>query len=127
MDSFGCRLAQFIDNSGLSRAEFAKALSVSQAYVSQMCAGIRVPSDRIISAICRIFHINEEWLRTGQGQMLEQLDEDQNLVEFMSGLLNECPDSFKRRFISVVSKLDNNGWAVLEQIADELAREDTDH
>lgn len=127
MDSFGSRISLFIESKdGLTRADFAKAIGISQAYVSQMCSGVRIPSDRTVSDICRIFHVNEHWLRTGEGEMLEKLDEDQELVEFMTGLLNDCPDSFRRRFISVVSKLDNNGWAVLEQIANELANNKTD-
>lgn len=28
------------------------------------------PSERTLLDICRVFHVNEDWLRTGQGDML---------------------------------------------------------
>ena len=111
---------------GLTLDSFGQKIGITMAAVSNIENGRSNPSNQVLLAICREFHVSETWIRTGEGEMMDQLDEDQELVEFMSGLLTDCPDSFRRRFISVVSKLDTNGWAVLEQIANELANNKTD-
>ena len=36
--------------------------------------GKKKPGNRLISDICREFHINEEWLRTGKGEMHQTVD-----------------------------------------------------
>ena len=100
---------------------FGQRIGITMAAVSNIENGRSNPSNQVVLSICREFHVNEHWLRTGEGEMMEQINEDQDLAEWMGELLHDCPDSFRRRFISVVSKLDTKGWEVLEQIADELA------
>lgn len=127
MSTIGERIARFIDETeGLTRTKFAETVGISPAYVSQICSGVRVPSDRTVSDICRLFKVNEDWLRTGDGDKQASLSEDEQLVEFMTDLMAESSDSFRRRFISVVSELDADGWAFLEDIADKLAKKKTD-
>ena len=41
-----------------------------------MLLGKKIPSDRTIADICREFNINENWLRTGEGEMRIQLTEN---------------------------------------------------
>lgn len=126
MGTIGERIAQLIDETNnLTRTKFAETLGISQAFVSQICSGVRVPSDRTISDICRVFKVNETWLRDGVGPMKTELTQDEQLVEFMTDLMAESSDSFRRRFIAVVSELDAEGWAFLEKIADELAKKKT--
>lgn len=127
MSTIGERIAHFIDDTdGLTRTKFAEAVKISPAYVSQICSGARTPSDRTVSDICKKFKISEEWLRNGNGDMHDVLSEDDDLMAFMSDLMRESSDSFRRRFISVVSELDADGWAFLEKIADELAKKKAD-
>lgn len=125
MHSIGARVSHIIEKNNLTKTAFALKVGLSQPFVSQICAGTKEPSDRTISDICRLFKINEDWLRTGNGDMQASLTEDEQLVEFMTDLMAESSDSFRRRFISVVSELDADGWAFLEKIADELAKKKT--
>lgn len=121
MSTIGERIADLIEQTeGLNRARFAEKLEVSQAFVSQMCSGARMPSDRTIADICRVFHVNEQWLREGTGSMLIQRTASDELAEFTAELQRE--DSFRRRFISVLATLDPEDWAVLKKMADELAK-----
>lgn len=120
------RIKELRKSLNMTQEAFGAKIGITLAAVSNIEKGRSNPSNQVVLAICREFHVREGWLRSGEGEMMEQLDKDQELVEFMSGLLNECPDSFKRRFISVVSDLDENGWAVLEHIADQLAKKETD-
>lgn len=53
----------------LSQAEFAARLNMSQNAVTRYEAGNRAPRAAIISLICRVYNVREEWLRYGTGEM----------------------------------------------------------
>lgn len=66
------RLRLIRKQSGLNQQGMADKLSISQTHVSALENGIKNLTDRLIADYCREFGINEEWLRTGEGEMFEQ-------------------------------------------------------
>lgn len=53
----------------MTQEQFANAISVKAASVSMWESGARNPTDMAINSICREFMVNEEWLRSGKGDM----------------------------------------------------------
>ena len=66
------RLKQLRLALGKSQKDFAAAIHISQPSYTQYETGIRPPRDMTISQICTTFNVNEEWLRTGNGEMFNQ-------------------------------------------------------
>lgn len=64
----------------ITQQEFADRLRISRNTVATYEAGKSNPSDAAISLICREFSVNEEWLRTGIGEMFNSLEEDEYAV-----------------------------------------------
>ena len=56
----------------MPQAKFAKALSMSNGYVAQVELGNTKVNDRIIKLMHFVLNVNEEWLRTGEGDMFEE-------------------------------------------------------
>lgn len=70
MDSIASRIIKVADDNQLNKSEFARRINVTPAYISKLSKQPdSIPSDRTISDICRVFNVNEEWLRTGTGPM----------------------------------------------------------
>lgn len=117
------RIARVRKHAGLTQEEFgARIGNLSRNYIWMIEKGDRTPSDRTISDICREFNIDEDWLRTGKGDMLLQRSRDEELSAFFGDLLSGTPD-FKRRLISVLSRLDETEWELLEKMAQKLVLE----
>lgn len=98
----------------LTQESFASRLGMKRNSIAQVETG-RNTSDQTIFSICREFNVNEHWLRTGEGEMFNQpqsrKDEIQHMVEkMMEGRKAE----FKYRLISVLNRLDEGQWEVLE-------------
>lgn len=55
----------------LTQAEFATRIGVKRNTVATYEMGRSAPSDAALSLICREFHVNETWLRTGEGEMFQ--------------------------------------------------------
>lgn len=59
---------------GLNQEEFAKKLGLSRNFINQVENGKKNFSDRTIADICREFKINEDWIRTGEGNPKRETD-----------------------------------------------------
>lgn len=113
------RIEAFIKALGIKKAEVAKRLNLSQPFVSELCSGKSKPSDRTISDICREFDVNEEWLRTGVGEMFIKKSREEEIAAFVGDILKGEPD-FRRRVISALAKMSVDEWMLLEKIARQL-------
>ena len=123
LDTIASRIIKLVEVFGGNKSEFARKISVTPAYISKMSKQPdSVPSDRTIADICREFNVNEEWLRTGEGEMFVQRSRDEQLSAFFGDLLSGQSD-FKRRLIAVLSRLDESEWELLEKMADKLMDE----
>lgn len=105
----------------LTQQEFADRIGVKRNSLANYETGRNTPIDAIIVSICREFNVNEEWLRTGAGDMFLPVDRNTDLARLTKLLLNEESDSFKNRFVSMLANLTVEEWEFLERKAKELA------
>lgn len=114
------RILQIRKEQKLTQDAFAEKLKLSKNYVWQMEKGERTPSDRTISDICREFKVNESWLRTGEGEPYQKRTRNQELQAFANDVMEELDESFKKRLILALSKLNESDWETLARIAESL-------
>lgn len=74
----------------LTQQAFADQLGLSQNFVWQIEKGERVPSDRTVSDICRVFNVNPEWLRNGEEPMMMPAPDDD--TAYINELLTAVDD-----------------------------------
>lgn len=108
------RLRKTLD---MTQQEFADKLGVKRNTVGQWECGINGITDQVAISICREFNVNENWLRTGEGDMFVERTRDEQIASFVGSLQANADDSFKKRFISMLSALDDAEWEVLEKMA----------
>lgn len=116
------RLKKLRKTLDLTQQAFADRIGMKQNTIAQYEMGRTIPSDAIIFSICREFNVNENWLRTGEGDMFTEMSRDEQIEEFIGNLLQGEEDSFKRRLISGLAALDENGWKVLEDFLDSIQK-----
>jgi transcriptional regulator with XRE-family HTH domain len=101
---------------------FADTIGLKRNTIASYEIGNVLPSDRTIADICREFNVNEEWLRTGEGEMFLQRSRDEELAAFFGDVLSGQQD-FKRRLLAALSRLDEREWDMLEDVTDKLLEE----
>ena len=69
MESIGTRIKKLRDALHITQSEFAKKIGSVQNTITGYETGRREPSNQVIALICQVFRVNEEWLRTGKGEM----------------------------------------------------------
>lgn len=84
--------------------------------------GQRGITDRTIILICQTFNVNEEWLRTGKGDMFAE--SDNAIIEQLSKQYNL--DAFSRRFIETYIGLPEAQRAAIKKFANAIAEKKAD-
>jgi|GEM_PF-433981 len=67
--NLGQRIKKVRKYYNLSQEKFGARIGVQQGTVASYENGARTPIDAIIQSICREFDVNENWLKTGDGEM----------------------------------------------------------
>lgn len=104
----------------LTQQQFADRLNTSRNNIAGYESGTRLPSSSAISLICREFNVNETWLRTGEGEMFISRGRSEAIAQEVNRFMADHPDSFRERLISLLIRLDEKQWEVLEQYARQL-------
>lgn len=115
------RLKKLRKTLDLTQQEFAYRIGIARGNIGAYEVGKNAPSDAVISLICREFNVNENWLRTGIGDMFLPVDRNADIARLTKMLLDEESDSFKNRFISMLANLTTEEWEFLEKKVKELA------
>lgn len=109
METINDRIAHLIDDLKIKKSEFADRIKISPAFVSQICSGVRQPSDRTISDICREFDVYHKWLETGEGPKYKKKPES-GIEQELRDILG-VDDPFAVAVLSSLAKMPPEFWA----------------
>lgn len=104
----------------LSQEEFGGRLGVGKSAISYLESGRSKLTEQMILLICKEFNVNEEWLRTGEGEMFEVLTEQQRIMKYTAMLLKDTNSVMAeaiKTFIITYEQLDESSKKVLENVA----------
>ena len=110
----------------LSRRAFGEKLGVTESVIVNIeYDRLKRPDQKepLYRLICETFGISENWLRTGQGEMFKHLSRDNEIAVFLGKTLHSESDTFQKRFISMLARLSEEEWALLEKMATDIAKE----
>lgn len=99
----------------LTLEAFGQRVGMKKSSLSHMENGTNAVSNQLRTAVCREFHVREEWLRTGDGEMFEERTPDQAIVDFAADLVNVDDDAFKKRLVSALARMDDQTWECFEK------------
>lgn len=107
------RIKQIRQEAGLTQAQFAEKIALSRNYVAMVEIGQREPSDRTISDICRIFDIQEDWLRHGLEPMRAAKSREEEIAELVGSALSGSSE-FKKSVIRMICSRTDDELIALE-------------
>ena len=104
----------------LTHQEFADKLIIKRGAVSNYESGRNQPIDAVISLICREFNVNENWLRSGEGEMFLPVEDE--VGEVVSKLVDEL-NPFYDMIIDIMhtfNNLDDKGQEIICNFTSDL-------
>ncbi len=117
------RLKKLRSALNLNQQQFSSAINISRSAVAGYETGtINIP-DRTIVDICRVFNVNELWLRTGSGEMFRQETNVDVELAHQVGRLIKSDDDFTKRLVLEYLKLPPDLKTAFEEFVDKLYQE----
>lgn len=108
----------------MTRAAFGEKIGVSGDVINNLERGRVEAKEHMVLLICQTFGLNEEWLRTGKGEMFLSEDMESDIAKLTVDLLTQPSDSFKCRFVSLLANMSDEEWNFMERIAERLIKKE---
>lgn len=115
------RIRELRERLNISQTEFAENLGSGRGIIKNIEEGRTLPKPQLIDLIARVFNVNRTWLETGEGEMFVEMSRAEKIGRFVSDVLEDEPDSFRRKLIDILIELDADGWRKLKEAADVLS------
>lgn len=106
----------------LTQSDFGKRVGVGKTAISKIEKNENSLTDRMFNSICREFNVNEDWLRSGEGDMFLPFEDD--VAEMVSQLL-EVSNPFYDLILDMMvsfNELDDKGKQAICDYTDLLAK-----
>lgn len=113
------RIKELRKTLGLTQQEFADKIGIKRNTVATYESGRNEPIDAVVSLICREFNVNEEWLRTGKGEMFVEVPEEDEEMKYIALLLKDKEDAVAKAvkgFIVEYKKLNPANQKVIQDL-----------
>lgn len=97
----------------LTQQEFADKIGIKRNTMAQYEIGRNEPIDAVIISICREFNVNENWLRTGKGDMFNSSDDEYVAIidRIMAG-----ENEFAKNIFKTFAMFDEADWNALNRM-----------
>lgn len=90
---------------GMNQSEFAEFLGVSVSNIQSYETGRRAPSDAFIQLLTAKCHTSESWLRTGEGDMFEPIEREDEIARIADQMLHEVEPSIRNGMHRIVADM----------------------
>lgn len=117
---FGERIKTIRKHFGLTQTEFGDRIGATRSVITNLEYNKVDPTDLVIKVICREFNVDPVWLRTGQGEMF--INDDDEILTTIDLLMTGENETAKTLF-KAFAKLDEAEWKVLGRLIEIIKEE----
>lgn len=110
-----------------TQTQFAETLHVTRDMIATYESGKVEPTPLFISTLCEKFNVNEDWLRTGSGEMFKEITKHEAIADFFADVLQDDPDTFRFRLINALAELPVDEWEMLADLCERIAKQKEDN
>jgi transcriptional regulator with XRE-family HTH domain len=115
------RIKELRKQLNLTQTEFGDRLHVSRGVINNIDQNIVEPKPLFLDNVAATFNVNRLWLETGEGEMLADMSREEKIGRLIADILDDSPESFRRRVFEILVDLDAGGWKKLQDAAELLA------
>lgn len=108
------------ENLSMTQEEFAKKIGISRSNLGNIETDTVALTDRVLISICREFDVNEEWLRTGEGEMFVQLSQEEELAEFLADIQKSDDSDPVKKILLAFMRLPKDKQEEMKNIIDRM-------
>lgn len=116
---------------GLTLKEFGDQIGMSLSGVHVIEIGKANVTDRTINLICRTlwngqYRVSEQWLRTGEGEMLLEQTEEEEIALAVGRVLADDVTGLRRALLLEIARTPPETWDKIEAVLRRLIKKEPD-
>jgi transcriptional regulator with XRE-family HTH domain len=119
----GERIKEIRKALGLTLDKFGERVGVKKSALSSLENGRTNLTDQLSLSICREYNVNPEYLTGESDQMFTEMTKEDEIAAFLGDVLRDKEETFRKRFISALARLNEEDWRIMERILDKLTNE----
>lgn len=107
------RIKELRESLGITQDVFSKRLGLARNTIANYECGRRDPTNQVITAICKEYNINEEWFRTGNGEMKKDMSVEEEIYGRFGKIMEKSSPVKKEiasMLIQIVDILPDEEW-----------------
>lgn len=120
------RIKNLRKSMGMTQREFGQKLNLTDATIAAYENGRREITSRVISDICRVYGVNEIWLRTGEGEMHDATTPAEEIIDFVGRIITDADPKFVELLGTALSRLDSDDLKHIQDIVLKITKEKED-
>lgn len=95
----------------ITQAGLADEIKVSKPTIEAYEYGRTEIPERSITAICKAFNVNENWLRTGEGEMFNPKDFDEEVTDIVWSIVDKksLSEEERNQYIELIKIISSTG------------------
>jgi len=102
----------------LSQSSFGEKIGVSRDVIKNLELNLVDVKEHFIKLICNEFNVNEDWLRTGEGEMFKEVPEEDEVAAYVAELLEDDGENplftLIKEIMHTYDQLDNKSKDVMK-------------
>lgn len=103
----------------LTLKQLAEALNLTSGTISLIENGKRNLTDRTIADLERIYRVNPEWLRTGEGEMFKERTREVEIAEMTSNMFHADNTDYRYNLMRILNQIPDENMEMLYLLAKE--------
>lgn len=115
------RIKEIRNKLNLTQDKFAQKLGIAQNTLACYEMNRRKPSNAVILSICREFNVDEHWLRTGEGEMFNDLSKNEQVARAIGKALN-TDDEFVLNTFLALAEMPESVWDDVKAFIDKIKK-----
>lgn len=121
----GNRIKELRKSLNLTQADFGMKIGLKPTAIGQMENGLRSVTERSIILLCEKYNVNEIWLRTGEGEMFQEILPEDEIASAVSNVLEDvkCENTIYtlvKELLLKYEQLDTNSKKVINAYVDDV-------
>ena len=118
MSTIGLRIKKIRKQYSLTQEELGKLIGVQNAAISKIENDRVMPTEASLKLICSTYHINYNWLVSGEGDMMQELNADELVDKYAAG-----ESDLFRAMVRTFSSLPDDEWIKLRDLIERIKKE----
>ena len=115
----GERIKDVRKNLGLTLEKFGEKIGVKKNAISAVENNRNSLSEQMAKSICREYNVNETWLRTGEGEMFNELSQHDQAAAIVNNVLSS-EDEFRKKVFIALGEMSETEWNLVREFVDKI-------